>query len=178
MVELPCHIGDKKITDVLYGLDNEKFALTYSIPNMLERFIELTLNNPKNDRLVLTDFISSATENSDVIQAKEKHLRSLIPTYFRRSSHHERRGSNNIMYATFSSQQEGSVSHRLNWVRSTQPEGGVYKIGLQFGTVDAGQRSDFSTPVKRDLKAEENLAKQLMDLFGAVASYGQPQLNR
>ena len=157
MVELPYPIGSQQITDVLY---NKKCSLESSIPYALYNFIQLTLHNSENKDLVLKDLISHPKEILDVSHTKKNALMSTPVSYY-------------------SSQKQDPALplYRLNLVTS-EPEGGVYKIGLQFGTIDAGQRSDYSTPVKRDLTAEAHLAQELTDLFQAVANYGQPQLNK
>ena len=100
-------------------------------------------------------------------------------SYFKNGGGTKWEGKYEIDYSDYSSQKQDPALplYRLNLVTS-EPEGGVYKIGLQFGTIDAGQRSDYSTPVKRDLTAEAHLAQELTDLFQAVANYGQPQLNK
>jgi hypothetical protein len=153
--------------------------LESSIPYALENFIQRTLDNSKNQNLALKDLISNPLESLNVRNTKKQDLLSIPTSYFQKSKRSKFKGRYGINYSDFSSKQQDSSLplYRLNLVTS-DPEGGSYKIGLQLGTIDAGQRSDYSTPVKRDLDAEARLAQQLTDLFQAVASYGQPKLNK
>jgi hypothetical protein len=177
LVELPYEIGIQKIIPILGNNEHTKYALTEplnsSIWHTLFSFLDLKQGNPNNQDLALTDLIGLTSESYDAQVAKATVLdsRRRNRTYAEKNRGNTTNGIDYSHYHPINKDRTLPV-YRVCIAQSSHPEGGFYKIGLQFGTIPASRTTlDKSHPITRDLDAEAELAQQLINLFKAVAKY-------
>jgi hypothetical protein len=192
MVELPYQIGDKVIrgiVDTTYCAD-DPLQLALAMP--LNSFIKIIASYPEaKNTLNLTDLIVDPLATPNIYHSLEnwktkfKSLPREGYTEYHIFSGATGKGNysvNDFSYVPLSFYDKGSTgkalrippeapSYQLNLVKSRQPEGGVYKIGFQFGGITPEDGGSYSPPLIRSLEGEAFLAKQLTDLFEAVAKY-------